>query len=128
MGLDNMALTTNKENCEGCEPGEDCCSYTLFHPTGEAIRKFVQYWVRAGKPLTKHYLHNIAKYHVLNGTVYTKDLAQGSNVLETVMDSPTYVNRGEQGAQVINFLNNKVGLFACLLSSFPSLFPLFHVI
>ena len=63
--------------------------------------------MKSGKPLTKHYLHNIAKLHVLNGTVYTKNLQQGSNVLETVMQSPTYVNNGEKGAQVVNFLNNK---------------------
>lgn len=79
--------------------------YTLFHPTRRAIINFFRYWRSQGRPVTRFYLQNIIKLHILPGIHGSKDFKDGNNVMTTTMNDPAFVNK-KGGGQCVNVIKN----------------------
>lgn len=75
--------------------------FTLFHPTARAIKNFLRWWKYEGRPLTKEKLGSIFRYHMVNCTVFSKDVPAGRSILPTIMNTPKYVNLKGDGQKLL---------------------------
>lgn len=78
-------------------------TYTFFHPTLGAWARYFSYLSRKGKPVNKDFFHETLKYHLLNETIFSRDLASGSNIVHTMMNNATYTNLNGDG-QVLDVI------------------------